>query len=92
MLTLIHCEDGALVRFADEQLLAAGRGALADWADSRPVAAERAAIERAVAICELTGSPIYIVHLSSAAALTRPGAAGLAGCRSSSRAGRCTCT
>jgi dihydropyrimidinase len=69
MLTLIHCEDGALVRFAGERLLAAGRGGIADWAASRPVAAERAAVERAVAICETTGSPIYVVHLSSAAAL-----------------------
>jgi len=69
MLTLIHCEDGALIRYANKQLLADGRGSLADWAASRPVAAEQAAIERAVAICELTGSPIYIVHLSSAPAL-----------------------
>lgn len=69
MLTLIHCEDGALVRFAGEQLLAAGRGSIADWAHSRPVAAERAAVQRAVAICEATGAPIYIVHLSSGAAL-----------------------
>src|SRR5215471_6407056 len=69
MLTLIHCEDGALVRFAGERLLAAGRGGLADWAASRPVPAERAAVERAVAICEATGSPVYIVHLSSEAAL-----------------------
>ncbi len=69
MLTLIHCEDGALVRFAGGQLLASGRGSLADWADSRPEPAERAAVERAVAICEATGSPVYIVHLSSAPAL-----------------------
>lgn len=69
MLTLLHCEDGALVRFAGEQLLAAGRGSIANWSPSRPVAAERAAVERAVAICEATGSPIYIVHLSSGAAL-----------------------
>jgi dihydropyrimidinase len=69
MVTLIHCEDGALVRFAGEHLLASGRGGLADWAPSRPVAAERAAVERAVAICEATGSPVYIVHLSSRAAL-----------------------
>jgi dihydropyrimidinase len=69
MLTLIHCEDGALIRFANKRLLADGRGTLADWAASRPVVAEQAAVERAVAICELTGSPIYIVHLSSAAAL-----------------------
>jgi dihydropyrimidinase len=69
MLTLIHCEDGALVRFAIERLRAAGRGTLADWAESRPEAAERAAVERAVAICAATGSPIYIVHLSSRSAL-----------------------
>ncbi|HUB38168.1 MAG TPA: amidohydrolase family protein [Streptosporangiaceae bacterium] len=69
MLTLLHCEDGALVRFAGEQLLAHGRGGVAGWAASRPDSAERAAVERAVAICEVTGSPIYIVHLSSAAAL-----------------------
>ncbi len=69
MLTLIHCEDGALVRSAGEHLLASGRGSLADWADSRPELSERAAVERAVAICEVTGSPIYIVHLSSRSAL-----------------------
>jgi dihydropyrimidinase len=69
MLTLIHCEDGALVRFAGRSLLRAGRGALADWAASRPVAAERTAVDRAVAICEATGSPVCIVHLSSRAAL-----------------------
>jgi dihydropyrimidinase len=69
MLTLIHCEDGALVRFEAQRLLAAGRGGLADWAASRPVPAERSAVERAVAICEATGSPVYIVHLSSESAL-----------------------
>jgi dihydropyrimidinase len=69
MLTLIHCEDGALVRFIGQQLLAAGRGGLADWAESRPDLAERAAVERAVAICEATGSPVYLVHLSSGSAL-----------------------
>jgi dihydropyrimidinase len=69
MLTLIHCEDGSLIRFANQQLLVAGRGGLADWAASRPVAAERVAVERAVAIGELTGSPVHIVHLSSQEAL-----------------------
>ncbi len=68
-LTMLHCEDGALVRAASQRLLAEGRGGLANWAGSRPVLAERAAVERAVAICEATGSPIYIVHLSSQAAL-----------------------
>jgi dihydropyrimidinase len=68
-LTMLHCEDGPLVRAASQQLMADGRGGLASWASARPVLAERAAVERAVAICEATGSPVYIVHLSSQAAL-----------------------
>jgi dihydropyrimidinase len=70
MLTLLHCEDAALVRFAGEQLVAAGQGGLDFYAESRPVHAERAAIQRAVAICEATGSPMCIMHLSSAEALS----------------------
>ena len=70
MLTLLHCEDAALVRFAGEQLVAAGQGGLDFYAESRPVHAERAAVQRAVAICEATGSPVCIMHLSSAEALS----------------------
>jgi dihydropyrimidinase len=80
MLTLLHCEDGPLVRFAGEQLLARGQGGLASWGPSRPAFAERAAVDRATAICEATGAPVYIVHLSSALALRsarRAQAAGL---------------
>jgi dihydropyrimidinase len=69
MLTLLHCEDGPLVRFAGEHLRAQGRGGLGSWGASRPEPAERAAVERAVAICAVTGSPVYLVHLSSRAAL-----------------------
>jgi dihydropyrimidinase len=80
MLTLLHCEDGSLVRFAGEALLARGQGGLASWGPSRPTFAERAAVDRAAAICEATGAPVYIVHLSSGLALTsarRAQAAGL---------------
>jgi dihydropyrimidinase len=69
MLTLLHCEDGALVRFTGEELIAQGRGGLANWGHSSPEFAERAAVERAIAICAATRSPIYIVHLSSRTAL-----------------------
>ena len=80
MLTLVHCEDAALVRFAGQELLAAGQGGLGSWAASRPPLAERVAVDRAAAICEATGSPVYIVHLSCAPALRsarRAQAAGL---------------
>jgi dihydropyrimidinase len=39
------------------------------FSDSRPVLAEVIATERAIAMCEATGAPTYIVHLSSARAL-----------------------
>jgi dihydropyrimidinase len=69
--TLLHCEDGAMLRQAGETLIAEGRGAVANFPDARPVAAEVAAVDQAIGIARRTGAPVYIVHLSSAAALDR---------------------
>jgi dihydroorotase-like cyclic amidohydrolase len=69
--TLLHCEDGAMLRQAGEKLIAEGRGAVANFPDARPVAAEVAAVDQAIGIARRTGAPVYIVHLSSAAALDR---------------------
>jgi dihydropyrimidinase len=69
LLTMIHCEDFALIRAATDRLLAEGRGSLRYYAESRPVLSEEVATHRAVALAEFTGAPVYIVHLSSAAAL-----------------------
>ena len=69
VLMMLHCEDAAIVQSTAEQFIADGRGSLAHFADARPVAAEVAATQRAVAMAEATGAPIYIVHLSSERAL-----------------------
>ncbi|MCW2893741.1 MAG: hypothetical protein JWO75_3230, partial [Actinomycetia bacterium] len=69
--TLLHCEDGAMLREAGEKLIAEGRGAVANFPDARPVAAEVAGVDQAIGIARRTGAPVYIVHLSSAAALDR---------------------
>jgi dihydropyrimidinase len=69
LMTLLHCEDGAIIRCLCRDLAARGRGDVRNWAESRPVYTESAATERAIAICRATGSPVYIVHLSSRAAL-----------------------
>ena len=69
LITLIHCEDSALMADATAQLLAAGKRDLRHYAASRPVISEVVATQRAVAIAEATGAPVYIVHLSSARAL-----------------------
>jgi dihydropyrimidinase len=69
LLTLLHCEDEALLAYAVGRLVSAGRTSLRHYADSRPVVAEVAATQRAVAIAEATGAPVYVVHLSCAPAL-----------------------
>ena len=69
LLTMIHCEDQALIDYATNALLDDGHGALEFYPQSRPDITELAAVDRAIAICEITGAPIYLVHLSSARAL-----------------------
>jgi dihydropyrimidinase len=49
--------------------LTAVGGGLRNWGSSSPHAAELAAVQRAIGLCEITGCPIYIVHLSTAVAL-----------------------
>jgi dihydropyrimidinase len=69
IVTMIHCEDGALLAAAVRRLEAEGRTSLRDYGASRPVVAEVAATQQAAALCESTRAPMYVVHLSSARAL-----------------------
>jgi dihydropyrimidinase len=69
ILTMMHCEDFSIISMMTHQLTAEGRSSLKYYAESRPVISELVAVQRAIAICENTGSPIYIVHLSSQRAL-----------------------
>ncbi len=69
LITLIHCEDYPLIQDATRQLVQAGKSSLRYYADSRPVISEVVATQRAIAFCEATGSPVYIVHLSCERAL-----------------------
>jgi dihydropyrimidinase len=69
VLTMVHCEDGALLAAAVRRLTAAGRTSLEHYAASRPEVAEVAATRQAAGLCESTGAPMYVVHLSCARAL-----------------------
>ena len=71
LLTMMHCEDASILNTTQERLVEEGRGKLVgqNFADSRPIAAEEVATMRAVDISELTGAPIYIVHMSSERAM-----------------------
>ncbi|HET7035851.1 MAG TPA: amidohydrolase family protein [Thermomicrobiaceae bacterium] len=69
LISLIHCEDYAILESATQRVVAGGATGFAQYPESRPVIAEVLATERAVAFAEATGAPVYIVHLSSERAL-----------------------
>ena len=61
----VHAENAVIVRELGLRALAAGRTAMADFAASRPVAAEVAAIATALAIAGEAGCALHIAHVSS---------------------------
>ena len=76
---LVHAENHGVVEHLRRRLPAEGHTAPRYHARSRPVAAEAEAIERAAALAEVTGCPLYVVHISTergAAAVARARARG----------------
>lgn len=69
-LLMLHCENGDLVDCLARDLFAEGRFSPEAHALSRPPFVEAEAVTRALAIAEAAGTVPYIVHLSSARALT----------------------
>jgi dihydropyrimidinase len=69
LITMIHCEDAPIIDDAVARLSNQGKSAVRYYPDAHPVLAEVVATQRAVAIAEATGAPVYIVHLSSRRAL-----------------------
>jgi dihydropyrimidinase len=69
MLCLIHCEDGCIIGHLTERLVATGRSGPEAFPRSRPVFSEEAGVARAIGFAEAAEAPIYVVHLSSQAAL-----------------------
>lgn len=69
MITLIHCEDYGIIQDTTRSLLAEGKSGARYYPDARPEISEVVATQRAVAIAEATGAPVYVVHVASARAL-----------------------
>lgn len=65
-LVLVHAENDALVTRGRQRLAAAGHTAPHNHARSRPVGSEGEAVERALALAEAAGCPLYVVHISTA--------------------------
>lgn len=68
-LVAVHAEDHAIVAARTAALHTSGRTGVEHFPDSRPVEAEVTAVHEAVDLAEATGASIYLVHLSSRAAI-----------------------
>jgi dihydropyrimidinase len=68
-LTLVHAENGGVIDVLVKQALARGETAPRHHALTRPPEAEAEATARAIAMAGMAGAPLYVVHLSCAAAL-----------------------
>ena len=68
-LICMHAENGSVIDVIIQQALAEGKTAPVYHALTRPTTAEAEAVHRAIAMAEIAGAPVYIVHLSSEAAL-----------------------
>ena len=64
----LHAEDAADTQARGEQARQAGHHSALDWARSRPVATEVAAVARSLALGAETGARLHVVHVSTAAA------------------------
>jgi dihydropyrimidinase len=67
----MHAENGGAIDVIVQQALAEGKTAPKYHALTRPTTAEAEATSRAIALAEMAGSPVYIVHLSCNDALEK---------------------
>jgi dihydropyrimidinase len=70
-LVCMHAENGSAIDVIVQQALAEGKRAPKYHALTRPTTAEAEATARAIALAEMAGAPIYIVHLSCNDALEK---------------------
>ncbi|MFO7694935.1 MAG: dihydropyrimidinase [Vicinamibacterales bacterium] len=68
-LVMIHAENGGAIEVLVAEALRRGMTAPRFHALTRPPGAEAEATARAIALAEMAGAPVFIVHLSSAEAL-----------------------
>lgn len=68
VMVMVHAENGHMVEYDTAELLAAGSSAEANHAHAHTHASETEAVNRAIALAERVGVPLYVVHVSSAEA------------------------
>ena len=70
-LVCMHAENGGAIDVIVQRALAEGKTAPKHHALTRPTTAEAEATSRAIALAEMAGAPVYIVHLSCYEALEK---------------------
>ncbi|NJD21624.1 MAG: dihydropyrimidinase [Melioribacter sp.] len=70
-LVCMHAENGGVIDLIVQKALAEGKTAPIYHALTRPTSAEGEAVNRAIALSQMAGAPVYIVHLSSNDALEK---------------------
>jgi dihydropyrimidinase len=65
---MVHAENGGVIEVLQREALAAGRTAPREHARTRPALAEAEATHRVIALAEMAGAPVYVVHVSTAEA------------------------
>ena len=80
-IVMVHAENSDAVAWATARLLADGRTDPRHHPASRPAAAEGEATHRAIALAELAGADVFIVHVSCREALAPIAAARARGAR-----------
>ncbi len=66
----LHAENGCVIDTLVREALAAGHTAPRFHAVTRPAGAEAEAVQRGIALAEMTGAALYVVHVSSGEALS----------------------
>jgi dihydropyrimidinase len=70
-LICMHAENGGVIDLLVQKALAEGKTAPIYHALTRPTTAESEAVNRTIALSQMAGVPVYIVHLSCTEALER---------------------
>jgi dihydropyrimidinase len=70
-LICMHAENGSVIDVIVQKALAEGKTAPIYHGLTRPTTAEAEAVNRSIAMAEIAGVPVYIVHLSSEDALNK---------------------
>ena len=68
---IVHAEDGHVIDHLENKATALGRSDASSFLGTRPDIAEEMAMERVVAVSELSGCPVLFAHLTSARSAAR---------------------